>query len=112
MQQGRSWPLPLLPSPLAPFKFLPPHMASSRTLSPSWIYRPSWAAATNPKHNFLCPLRKMCRVLARVLTPPPSILGLLRPPSLLRMLVSLALGSVFLDLFLDWLLFPSLLVLW
>ncbi|VVA23441.1 Hypothetical predicted protein [Prunus dulcis] len=37
----------------------------------------------------------MCRALPRVLTLPPSILGLLPPPSLLRMLVSLALGSVF-----------------
>ncbi|CAL2262887.1 unnamed protein product [Prunus armeniaca] len=37
----------------------------------------------------------MCRALARVRAPPPSILGLLPPPSLLRMLVSLALGSVF-----------------
>ncbi|CAL8119984.1 unnamed protein product [Prunus armeniaca] len=46
----------------------------------------------------------MCRALARVLAPPPSILGLLPPPSLLRMLVSLALGSVIPGLLLDWLL--------
>ncbi|KAI5321319.1 hypothetical protein L3X38_030390 [Prunus dulcis] len=37
----------------------------------------------------------MCRALARVRAPPPSILGLLPPPSLIRMLVSLALESVF-----------------
>ncbi|KAL6270940.1 hypothetical protein ACE6H2_002344 [Prunus campanulata] len=73
-------------------------MSSSRTLSPSWIYQPPWAAAANPKHDFSCPLRKMCRALARVLAPPPSTLGLL---------VSLALGSVFPGLFLDWLRFPS-----
>ncbi|BBH04384.1 hypothetical protein Prudu_015515 [Prunus dulcis] len=37
-----------------------------------------------------------CRgALARVRAPPPSILGLLPPPFLIRMLVSLALGSVF-----------------
>ncbi|ONI18119.1 hypothetical protein PRUPE_3G197900 [Prunus persica] len=81
-------------------------MASSRTLSPSWIYRPLWAAATNPKHDFSCPLRKMCRALAQVLAPPPSILGLLPPPSLLRMLVSLALGSIFPGLFLVGCCFP------
>ncbi|CAL2240426.1 unnamed protein product [Prunus armeniaca] len=49
----------------------------------------------------------MCRALARVLAPPPSILGLLPPPSLLRMLVSLALGSVIPGLLLDWLLLRS-----
>ncbi|CAL8998590.1 unnamed protein product, partial [Prunus brigantina] len=82
-------------------------MAFSRTLSPFWIYRPPWTAVTNSKHDFSCLLRKMCRALAQVRAPPSSILGLLPPPSLLRMLVSLALGSVFPGLFLDWLLFPS-----
>ncbi|KAL6292405.1 hypothetical protein ACE6H2_000547 [Prunus campanulata] len=49
----------------------------------------------------------MCRALARVLAPPPSTHGLLPPPSLLRMLLSLTLGSVFPGLLLDWLLVPS-----
>ncbi|KAL6283107.1 hypothetical protein ACE6H2_014036 [Prunus campanulata] len=37
----------------------------------------------------------MCKALPRVLALPPSILRLLPLPSLLRMLVSLAMGSVF-----------------
>ncbi|CAL2250411.1 unnamed protein product [Prunus armeniaca] len=37
----------------------------------------------------------MCRALTQVLTPHPSILGLLPPPSLLRMLFFLLLWEVF-----------------
>ncbi|BBH01943.1 hypothetical protein Prudu_012357 [Prunus dulcis] len=53
------------------------------------------AATTNPKHDFSCPLWKMCRALPRVLATTSFHSWVVTPPSLLRMLVFFGFGKCF-----------------